>query len=73
MRDNLAERIANGEFDVESLSEDEQQQLLQEYNAIAKHWLESPKPKLQNLAREILALLEDWIKDEDSSEGKTLH
>ena len=71
MRDYLAERIAKGEIDVESLSEEEQQQLLQEYNYIATQWLESPK--LRDLAVEILALLEDWVEDDDSSEGKTLH
>lgn len=59
MNINLMQGIYEGTVDVDSLTDEEQEQLLQEYNALAQHWAESPKDGYSKLGKDILLLIEE--------------
>lgn len=58
MRANLVQLVFEGELAIEDLTDEEQEQILQDYNMLATHWVESPKDGLNELGREILRMIE---------------
>lgn len=72
----LIERIFENPDVIDTLTDDEQEQLLVDYQTLSEHWVSSPNPAFQALAREILWLLEAAgieIDVPQERRGKTLH
>lgn len=72
----LIERIFENPELIDTLTDDEQDQLLIDYQTLSEHWVTSPNPAFQALAREILWLLEASGLDvtvPTSQEKPTLH
>ena len=72
----LIERIFEDPDIIDTLTDDEQEQLLADYQTLSEHWVTSPNPAFQSLAREILWLLEAAGQISDVPQqrrGKTLH
>ena len=72
MDEKLILGIYKGTVDVDKLTDEQQAQVLSEYQLLAENWIESPKPELQQLAKEILLLLEQSSLSDDN-DGETLH
>lgn len=72
MRDNLLQQVYEGTIDIDTLTDEEMDSVLADFNTVATHWLESPKEKLRELAKQILSIIEDaeFVPDE---KGDTLH
>lgn len=72
--ETLIERIFQDPSLIDTLTDEEQEQLLTDYQTLAEHWATSPKSPFQDLAREILWMLEAaGTKPKPDRQGKTLH
>jgi cystathionine beta-lyase family protein involved in aluminum resistance len=58
MDENLILGIHNGSINVEDLTDEQQEQVLQAYQILAEHWAESTKEGYATLGKEILRLVE---------------
>jgi hypothetical protein len=70
--DTLILAIYEGKIDVNSLTDEQQDQLLKDYNILAQHWAESPLSGHSDLGKQILLLIEESGIDLDET-GDTLH
>ena len=75
MSKTLIEQIFTGEVEIESLTDSEQEQVLNDYNELAAHWVESPVEKLQNLGKDVLLLIEEsgLVSGNSAPESGTVH
>ena len=72
MDGNLMLGIYEGTVDIETLTEEQQEQLLRDYNTLAQHWAESTQNGYADLGKQILLLIEAAGVEIDES-GDTLH
>lgn len=75
MSKTLIEQIFTGEVEIESLTDSEQEQVLNDYNELAAHWAESPVEKLQNLGKDVLLLIEEsgLVSGNSAPDSDTVH
>jgi ABC-type branched-subunit amino acid transport system substrate-binding protein len=70
----LVQQIHEGTVNVEDLSDEEQEQVLCDYNTLALHWVESTKDGYAQLGKEILRLVEQAnLEIEDAGNDDWLH
>ena len=70
---DLAWLVFEGKINIDDLTDEQQEMLMITCNQLALHWIESPKEGLQELAREILLMIEAYNLQEEDSNGKTIH
>jgi hypothetical protein len=72
-QDDLAWMVFEGKINIEDLTDEQQEMLMITYNQLALHWIESPKEGLQDLAKQILLMIEAYNLQDEDSNGKTIH
>jgi hypothetical protein len=73
---NLILGIYEGTVDIDSLTDEQQEQVLRDYQTLAEHWVDSPKEGQAELGKEILVLLEEskiYLQALDSAMGNISH
>ena len=64
--------IYEGSVDIESLTDEQQEMVLEGYNVLATEWVTSGRDKFMEVGREILGLIEEsGVEINDG--GETLH
>jgi hypothetical protein len=73
MDTTLIQGIYEGTVDIDSLTEEQQEQVLRNYQMLAEHWAEDTTGKFGDLGKQILLLLEQAsIELEDVDNDKWL-